>query len=191
MYGITYVIVRSPSCDCVSTARAPIKEQETIDMTEINIGWKEWVALPDLQIPAIKAKVDTGARTSALHAYRITELTKPSGRWVRYVVRPLRRHPEIEIPCESKLLDVRDIKNSGGQVESRYVIETTIQLGEALWSTTLSLTSREDMLFRMLIGRTTLDDRVIIHPGEKYLTGRARLKRCYPALRTRRADKET
>jgi hypothetical protein len=173
------------------TANAPIEEQEIIEMTQLNIGWKEWVALPDLQIPAIKAKVDTGARTSALHASQIVEFEKPSGRWVRYVVRPLRRYPEIEIPCESKLLDVRDIKNSGGQVESRYVIETTVQLGGAMWSATLSLTSREDMLFRMLIGRTFLSDRVIIHPGEKYLTGSVRLKNCYPALRTRRSEKET
>jgi len=160
-------------------------------MTELNIGWKEWVALPDLKIPAIKAKVDTGARTSALHASQISAFTKPSGRWVRYVVRPLRRHPEIEIQCESKLLDRRDIKNSGGQVETRYVIETTVVLGGATWSTTLSLTSREDMLFRMLIGRTTLNDNIIIHPGDKYLTGKMKLKKCYPALRTRRPDTET
>ena len=149
-------------------------------MTKLTIGWKEWVALPDLQIPAIKAKVDTGARTSALHASEITAVTKPSGSWVRYVVRPLRKHPEIKIPCESKLLDERDIKNSGGQVESRYVIETTIVLGGAMWSTELSLTSRDDMLFRMLIGRTTLHDRVIIHPGEKYLTGKVKRRKCYP-----------
>ena len=155
-------------------------------MTRLTIGWKEWVALPDLKIPAIKAKVDTGARTSALHATEITAFTKPSGHWVRYVVRPLRSHPEIEILCESKLLDERDIKNSGGQVESRYVIETTIALGGARWSTTLSLTSREDMLFRMLIGRSTLNDRVIIHPGEKYLTGKVKRRKCYPALRPRK-----
>lgn len=152
-------------------------------MTELKIGWKEWVSLPDLQIPAIKAKVDTGARTSALHASRITVFTKPSGRWVRYVVQPLRNNPEIEIECESKLIDRRDIKNSGGQVESRYIIETTFVLGEAMWSATLSLTSRDDMLFRMLLGRTTLADNVIIYPKEKYLTGRVRLKKCYPELR--------
>ena len=159
-------------------------------MTPLTIGWKEWVALPDLQIPAIKAKVDTGARTSALHASEITEFTKPSGRWVRYIVQPLRKHPEIEIPCESKLLDERDIKNSGGQVESRYVIETTIVLGGVTWSTTLSLTSRDDMLFRMLIGRTALRDRVIIHPGEKYLTGKVRRRKIYPELMARKRKRE-
>ena len=152
-------------------------------MTEFKIGWKEWVSLPDLQIPAIKAKVDTGARTSALHAAHITTFSKPSGPWVRYVVRPLRKHPEIEIECESKLLDQRDIKNSGGQVESRYIIETTVVIGEAMWSTTLSLTSRDDMLLRMLLGRTTLTDKVIIYPGKKYLTGKVKLKKCYPELR--------
>lgn len=152
-------------------------------MTELKIGWKEWVSLPDLQIPAIKAKVDTGARTSVLHASHITVFRKPSGRWVRYVVRPLRKNPEIEIQCESKLLDKRDIKNSGGQVESRYVIESTVVLGEASWSATLSLTSRDDMLFRMLLGRTSLPGNVIIFPGEKYLTGNVKLRKCYPQLR--------
>ena len=151
-------------------------------MADMEIGWKEWVSLPELNIPAIKAKVDTGARTSALHATKITAFTKPSGRWVRYVVQPLRSHPEVEIQCESRLLDERDIKNSGGQVESRYVIETAIALGGAVWSTTLSLTSREDMLFRMLIGRTSLSDRVIIYPGEKYLTGTVKRRKCYPEL---------
>jgi hypothetical protein len=154
-----------------------------MDMTDLTIGWKEWVSLPDLKIPAIKAKVDTGARTSALHAMQITPFTRSSTHWVRYVVRPLRRHPEIEIQCESELLDQREVKNSGGQVESRYFIETTIVLGGANWSVALSLTSRDDMLFPMLLGRTTLNDKVIIHPGEKYLTGRAKLKKCYPALR--------
>lgn len=160
-------------------------------MTELKIGWKEWVSLPDLQIPAIKAKVDTGARTSALHASQIVAITKPSGRWVRFVVQPLRKNPEIEIQCESKLVDQRDIKNSGGQVESRYVIETTVVLGEAMWSVKLSLTSRDDMLFRMLLGRTALNDRVIIYPGEKYLTGKVKPKKCYPGLkRDRRLRKK-
>lgn len=153
-------------------------------MTELKIGWKEWVSLPDLQIPAIKAKTDTGARTSALHADRITVVMKPSGPWVRYIVRPLRRKIGIAVQCESRLLDRRDIKNSGGQVESRYVIETTLVLGDAMWPVKLTLTNREDMLFPMLLGRTALRDRVIIYPGEKYLTGSVRIKKCYPELRT-------
>ena len=154
-------------------------------MNELKIGWKEWVSLPDLQIPAIKAKVDTGARTSALHASHITTFTRASESWVRYVVLPLRNNPEVEIQCESKLLDRRDIKNSGGQIESRYVIETTVVLGEARWSATLSLTSRDDMLFRMLLGRTSLPGNVVIYPGEKYLIGNVKLKKCYPKLRKR------
>ena len=150
----------------------------------LKIGWKEWVSLPDLQIPAIKAKTDTGARTSTLHAAHISVVTKPSGSWVRYVVRPLRRNLGIAIQCESRLLDRRDIKNSGGQVESRCVIETTLLLGGAMWPVTLTLTNREDMLFPMLLGRTALRDKVVIYPGEKYLTGRAKIKKCYPALKT-------
>ena len=149
-------------------------------MSELRIGWKEWVALPDLQIPAIKAKVDTGARTSTLHATRITPFTRASDRWVRFEVQPLRRRPGLRVQCEAPLLDVRDIKDSGGHVESRFVIETTLLIGQSRWPLTLSLTDRGGMLFRMLIGRTALAGRVTISPGEKYLTGRAELKKCYP-----------
>lgn len=155
-------------------------------MPDLNIGWKEWVALPDLNIPAVKAKVDTGARTSALHASRIEPITRPSGEWVRYVVHPLRKHPEIKIQCESKLLDRRDIKDSGGHVERRYVIETTVVLGVRVWTVALSLTHRGDMLFRMLLGRTALSDSITVDPGKKYLAGKARLKKCYPELKTGR-----
>ena len=150
---------------------------------DLKIGWKEWVSLPDLPVPAIKAKVDTGARTSALHVDHVTVITKPSGRWVRYVVRPLRKHPEIEVRCESRLVDQRNIKNSGGQVESRYVIETTVVLGGAAWPVMLSLTNRDDMLFKMLLGRTALGNNTIIYPGKKYLTGKLRIKTCYPELK--------
>jgi hypothetical protein len=149
-------------------------------VSELRIGWKEWVALPDLQIPALKAKVDTGARTSTLHATRIEPFTRSAGRWVRFVVQPLRRRPRLQIPCEAPLIDVRDIKDSGGHVESRFVIETTLVLGPARWPVTLSLTDRGDMLFRMLIGRTALAGRAAIFPAEKYLTGKAALKKCYP-----------
>ena len=153
-------------------------------MQNIEIGWKEWVALPDLNIPAIKAKVDTGARTSALHASNITLVEKASGPWVQYVVQPLRKHPEIEISCESRLFETRDIKDSGGHVESRYIIETIVLLGGRELYVTLSLTSREDMLFRMLLGRTALLEEITINPSKKYLTGKARVKKCYPELST-------
>jgi len=151
-------------------------------LSELIIGWKEWVSLPDLNIPAIKAKVDTGARTSALHASRITTLEEASEPWVQFVVQPLRKHPEIEIQCASKLLDRRDIKDSGGHVETRYVIETAVTLGDRTWPVALSLTDRGDMLFRMLLGRTAFEGAAIIHPGRKYLTGKARLSKHYPGL---------
>jgi hypothetical protein len=157
--------------------------QTNITLPELRVGWKEWVSLPDLNIPAIKAKVDTGARTSALHAFQISAVKKSSGHWVRYVVKPLRKNPEIEVPCESRLLERRDIKDSGGHVESRYVIETTVVMGAMTWSVALSLTNREDMLFRMLLGRTALSHNMIIYPHKKYLTGKAKLKTCYPELR--------
>jgi len=149
-------------------------------LSELDIGWKEWVSLPDLNIPAIKAKVDTGARTSSLHASHITTVEKASGPWVQFVVHPLRKHPEIDIQCEAKLLDRRNIKDSGGHVENRYVIETDVTLGARNWTVVLTLTDRKDMLFRMLLGRTALGEDFKIYPGRKYLTGKIRPKKYYP-----------
>lgn len=143
------------------------------------IGWKEWLALPDLQIPAIKAKIDTGARTSALHTFSIEEFTSQNQLMVRFGIHPLRKKQHIELFCEAPVVDRRLVKDSGGHSEMRYVIETNVVLGPRHWSIKITLTNREGMMFRMLLGRTALKEQFVIDPAQVYLTGRE-LAALYP-----------
>ena len=140
------------------------------------IGWKEWVALPDLGIPAIKAKIDTGARTSALHAFALEAFRRGGVYRVRFAMHPLQRRRDVARTCEAVVLDHRRVKNSGGQVEQRYTIRTRLELGSLHWSIDITLTDRSDMLFRMLLGRTALAGRVCIDPAGTYLCGRRRAR---------------
>lgn len=136
------------------------------------IGWREWLALPELGIPAIKAKIDTGARTSALHTHFIEEFETGGKKRVRFGVRPLRKRKNLELICEADIVDFRSVKDSGGHSEMRYFVRTQAQLGGRRWVIDISLTSRKDMLFRMLLGRTALEKEFIIDPGRSYVTGR-------------------
>jgi hypothetical protein len=137
------------------------------------IGWKEWIALPALGVPAIKAKIDTGARTSALHTSFLEEFEAGGLRMVRFGLHPLQRRKDIEIVAEAPLLERRKVKNSGGGAENRYVIQTRVVLGSAAWSIDLTLTNRDQMLFRMLLGRKAVENRFLIDAGKAYLAGRA------------------
>ena len=120
------------------------------------IGWKEWVSLPALDIPAIKAKIDTGARTSSLHTYQLERFTNQGKDLVRFQIHPLQKRSDISIICESEIIDMRVVKDSGGHAEERIFIKTPVQLNDKKWDIEISLTSRENMLFRMLLGRTGL-----------------------------------
>lgn len=136
------------------------------------IGWREWVGLPDLGIDKIKAKVDTGARTSAIHAFDIEDFERDGKRWVRFALHPVQRRRKPEIWCEAPVKDLRAIKNTGGQAEDRYVIETRVRVGSQVWKTDLSLANRDQMGFRMLLGRTAVRGHMIIDPGRSYLAAR-------------------
>ena len=142
------------------------------------IGWREWIVLPDLGIPAIKVKIDTGARTSSLHTHFIEPFETGGKQKVRFGIRPLRKRKDIEFICEADLLDIRRVKDSGGHTEMRHFIRTTVLLANRRWMIDISLTSRKGMLFRMLLGRTALADGFLIDPGQSYITGR-RLSRSY------------
>lgn len=135
------------------------------------VGWREWVALPELGIAAIKAKVDTGARTSALHAFRITHGPAAAHR-LRFDIHPYPARPDIVVSCEAPIVDRRWIRDSGGHRELRYIIRTAVRLGPQTWPIEISLTDRESMRFRMLLGRTAMADRVVVFPDASYLTGR-------------------
>ena len=108
----------------------------------LSIGWKEWLVLPGLGIPAIKAKIDTGARSSALHTFYLQEFEQDGRLMVKFGVHPLQRRSDIEIHCQAPVIDRRRVKDSGGHGEDRYFVETTAVLGPVSWPIQLSLTNR-------------------------------------------------
>ncbi len=148
--------------------------------TQRTLGWREWVALPGLAIPAIKAKVDTGARTSALHAHGIEYFRRQRREWVRFCMHPLQHNTELTVPCEAEVSDRRVVTDSGGHRERRYVITTVIRLGADEWPIELTLTKRNNMLFRMLLGRTAVAGRFVVDPRRSFLTGRPDIAKLYP-----------
>ena len=149
-------------------------------MTELAIekpmlGWREWVALPALNLDCVKAKIDTGARSSALHAYTIEPYRKGGQRWIMFAIHPVQKECEISIECHAPIKDRRLVSDSGGHKQRRYVIETPLILGDSIITAEITLTNRDSMLFRMLIGRTALNSRFIIDPNKSYLQGMPKL----------------
>jgi hypothetical protein len=144
-------------------------------MNNFTIGWREWLALPGLPIPAIKAKIDTGARTSALHAFLVKAYEANGLQMVRFGVHPLQRRLDLEIFCEAPVKDFREVSDSGGHREMRYVIETEILMGQLSSRIEITLTNRDNMKFRMLLGRTALAG-LMVAPDRSYLLGRKKHK---------------
>ncbi len=135
------------------------------------IGWKEWVSLPKLKLPAVKAKVDTGARTSSLHAFEIKPFMERGTQKVRFSVHPIQGRNDIVVTCEEKVVDHRYVSDSGGHREKRYVIETPIEFGGFSFPIEITLANRETMSHRMLIGRSAMKS-LMIDPAHSYLLGR-------------------
>ena len=140
--------------------------------TPRTIGWREWVALPALRIAKIKAKIDSGARTSALHAYYMEETTENGRRCVRFGIHPNQRDSRTRIHCRAEVLDERDVTDSGGHQERRLVILTPVVLGDRCWPIEITLTNRDTMRFRMLLGRAAIRRRYLIDPSASYRAGK-------------------
>lgn len=151
----------------------------------VTLGWREWVALPELGIPAIKAKIDTGARTSALHAFYLETFHVNRRRRVRFGVHPLQRRVDFELFCETDVVDERYVIDSGGHGEQRIVIHTPVLLGDAIRPIEITLTNRDSMMFRMLLGRTALERRFLVDPARSYTLGRD-LPRVYKRKRRKK-----
>jgi hypothetical protein len=140
------------------------------------IGWREWVELPNLGIDKIKAKVDTGARTSALHAFALQPFVENNQNKIRFDIHPFQHDTDKIVNCTANVVDKRLVTDSGGHQEERYVIETPLTIAGQTWSIEITLTERENMLFRMLLGRSALRKRFIINPARSFVSTRVKLK---------------
>lgn len=135
------------------------------------VGWREWVSLPDLGIDWIKAKIDTGARTSALHTFSLETGRDHGERVARFGVHPFQGNTEDIVWCRAPIVDERNVRDSGGHREWRYVIATDLMMSDRRWPVEITLTARDTMLFRMLVGRTAMSS-LCVDPTASFLTGR-------------------
>lgn len=143
------------------------------------LGWREWVALPDLGLPAIKAKVDTGARTSALHAFLIEPYQRDGVDMLRFLIHPIQQNQAFSVECHCPVYDFREVTDSGGHREMRYVIQSRVVIGGAGSTVELTLTNRDTMRFRMLLGRRAMEGRFVVDPEASYVNGKLRARKLY------------
>ena len=143
----------------------PLKKKRKLK----SIGWREWVALPELGIHKIKAKIDTGARTSALHAFALRPYKDGNKERIAFDMHPFQHNSEMIISCTADIIDKRWVTDSGGHREERYVIRTPVVIGDKTLSIEVTLTERDTMLFRMLLGRSAIRRRFIVNPARSFI----------------------
>ncbi len=170
---------KTPTAKKFKTAKPP-KGMKTRPI----IGWREWVGLSELGVDRLKAKIDTGARTSAIHAFHIRPFSDAGTEYVSFKLHPAQRHRVPEVECICPVRDQRKVKSSNGKQELRYVIETHATVGAFTWPIEITLADRDQMGFRMLLGREAVRRHFIIEPGRSYLG--ARISALYPSLKERK-----
>lgn len=141
------------------------------------IGWREWIKLPELGIKSIKAKVDTGARSSSLHAFDLQRFEKGGEQWVRFQVHPKQRDTRKTVKTEAKILELRSVRSSSGKASMRPVVLTSIELLGETWAVELTLANRDEMGFRMLLGREAFRRKFLVDAGNSYYGGKPKRKR--------------
>jgi len=143
-----------------------------IDKKKIIVGSEEWCALPDIGLPVVKMRVDSGAKTSSIHAFNINQHERNGKQYVSFDVHPLQQNRKITKRCEALLVDKREVKSSSGHVETRLVVKTHIKLGDETWDIELTLTNRDSMGYRMLLGRQAMKGRILVDPEESFHFGK-------------------
>jgi ribosomal protein S6--L-glutamate ligase len=133
------------------------------------VGWREWAQLPELDIDMIKVKVDTGAKTSALHAFQVIPFSLMGQDWVEFDLHPIQDNDSIVHTCACPIVDYRWITSSNGQRQQRFVIRTTLRIGEFQSRIEISLASRDEMGFRMLVGRDAIKGHLLVDPSHSFL----------------------
>ncbi len=157
-----------------STSPTPLSTQKSPERVA---GWREWVALPDLSVPAIKAKLDTGARTSALHAFDLQVVERAGIEYADFEVHPDQDSTRGSVRARVRIQDWRRVRSSNGQTQLRPLIHTTIDLLGERWEIDLTLTNRDEMGFRLLLGRQALRRRLLVDSGTSYLGGTRKVPR--------------
>ncbi len=160
-------------------------------MNKITVGCEEWCELPGLKLPAVKARVDSGAKTSALHAKNIQLREKDGKTYVSFDIHPLQNNRKVTKRCEAPLVGRREIRSSSGHSETRYVILTPLKLGEHTWDIQISLTNRDSMGYRMLLGREAMTGRIIVDPEGAFLHGKVSLKKAESSYRIPKQHKRS
>ncbi|MEY4589049.1 MAG: hypothetical protein RL497_1125 [Pseudomonadota bacterium] len=153
---------------------------------KILIGSEEWCALPSLGLPAIKARVDSGAKTSSIHAINITPFRKQGHPWVSFEVHPIQQSRQVVVRCEAPVIDRRKVRSSSGETETRLVVRVPFKLGADDFDIELTLTNRDSMGYRMLLGRQAMVGRLLVDPEQSFLQGRRTkemLEQCYSQYR--------
>ncbi|GAA1912605.1 ATP-dependent zinc protease family protein [Nocardioides hwasunensis] len=138
------------------------------------VGWREWVALPQADVAWVKAKIDTGARSSSIHAFDLEVFDRDGHDWVRFSIHPWQKSDDDHVELSLPVLDVREVRSSNGQVEKRYAVALDVTLAGRTVTTVMTLSNRDEMGFRMLIGREALERGYLVDSSRSYAGGRPR-----------------